>query len=333
MGGAIATPHVDATRAGVRAYARGGNALDAAVAAAAVLTVVYPHQTAIGGDLWAVVADPGGAVRAVDGSGAAPAGVDVGALRSRFDEMPDTGPAPVTVPGTVSAWETLVGLGAELGLAAAIEPAAVLARDGIEVSHSLAVGIRSRLDAVSADEGLRGHFTDDGAPLTEGAQIRQPALARSLEQIAAEGGSALYHGEIGRAFVEGLRGLGSPMTPDDLQAHRTEIVTPLTLDLAGVRFATAPPGSQGFVLLEMLAALGTLDPEPGDALAAALLGIEDRDAWLGDPRLTEIPLDRLLDPEQARARLGERRRTPAAAGAAGGDTVAVVAVDADGRAV
>jgi gamma-glutamyltranspeptidase len=87
------------------------------------------------------------------------------------------------------------------------------------------------------------------------------------------------------------------------------------------------------VLLEMLAALGTLEPEPADALTAALLGIEDRDAWLGDPRCTEIPLDRLLDPEQARARLAETRRAPAAASAAKGDTVAVVAVDDEGRGV
>lgn len=334
MSGVVASPHAEATRAGLHALERGGNAIDAALAAAAVLTVVYPHQNSIGGDLWALVAEPDGAIRAVNGSGAAPADVDVEALRARFHEIPDAGPVPITVPGVLAGWEAIAGFGSRLGLEAAIAPAVELARDGIEVSHSLAVGIRSRLDLLAADPGMRAVFTDDGEPLAEGAIVRQPALARSLEAIAGEGVSAFYGGAVGTAFVAGLRSLGSPLTGADLAAHESLLPDPLELAQGGHRFVTAPPNSQGFVLLEMLAALGTLEPEPAAAVQAALLGIDDRDAWLGDPARSRPPLERLLDPEEAAARLRARGAAPLLpVEAARGDTVAVVALDGEGRAV
>jgi oxamate amidohydrolase len=332
LSGAIATPHAAATRAGLRAFEHGGSAVDAALAAAAVLTVVYPHQTSIGGDLWALVARPGEPVLCVNGSGAAPIGVDVEAVRARFEEIPDAGPVPVTVPGVVAAWETLAHHGARLGLAAAIAPALELAADGIAVSRSLAAGIRSRLAQVDGDVGLRALFTEDGRPLGEGEIVRQPALARSLERITAEGSGAFYRGAVGAAFVAGLRRLGSPMTEDDLARHETLLPEPLETTSNGLRLLTAPPNSQGFLLLELVAMLGLGGVDPLDAVEAALLAAADRDAYLGDPETSRPPLERLLDPVHAPARLGESADglDPVAAG---GDTVAVTAIDGEGCAV
>jgi gamma-glutamyltranspeptidase len=332
VSGAIATPHAAATRAALLAFERGGSAVDAALAAAAALCVVYPHQTSIGGDLWALVARPGEPVVCVNGSGAAPAGVDVEALRREHAEIPDSGPVPVTVPGALAAWETLARLGGRLGLAAAVAPAVELASDGIEVSRSLAAGIRSRLPQVAADPGLRAVFTDDGRPLDEGEVVRQPALARSLAQIADAGCAAFYRGSIGAAFVAGLNRLGSPLSLDDLASHETLLPAPLESVHGSVRLVTAPPNSQGFVLLELVAALGLDAADPLDAVEAALLGAADRDAYLGDPATSRPPLELLLDPERARARLSRPATAPAAV-VAGGDTVAVTAIDDDGCAV
>ncbi len=332
MNGALATPHEAATHAGLRVFERGGSAVDAAVTAAAVLSVVYPHQTSIGGDVWALFARPGEAVRCVNGSGAAAAAIDVESVRARYDVIPDSGPVPVTVPGALAAWETLLGLGGRLGLEAAVSPAIALAAEGIEVSRSLASAIDSRLEQVAADPGLRDRFTDDGRPLERGATVRQPELARSLERIAADGAAAFYRGAVGAAFVEGLRRLGSPLELADLEAHETLLPEPLERTHDGFRFLTAPPNSQGFVLLELLAAAGLDGADPAVSVRAALAADADRDAWLGDPAFSRPPLERLLDPDQARARIAQPA-VVSSVEAAGGDTVAVVAIDEEGCAV
>jgi gamma-glutamyltranspeptidase/glutathione hydrolase len=338
---AIATPHVLATEAGVAAYRHGGNAVDAALAAAATLTVVYPHMCAVGGDVLALLAEPGGDVVALNGSGAAPAATDPEQLGG---EMPLSGPATVTVPGAVRAWQTIAAAG-RLPLRAALEAAIAHARDGVAVAPSLARALDQHGAELATDAGARALFFADGRPLGEGMSLVQPALARSLAAIADIGAEAFYGPEVGGPLVEGLRALGSRITLDDLRAHETERTAPLRGAFGGDEVLTTPPNSQGFVLLQTLNAIERLGdvPDPLGPQAAVLaelfrLGALDRDLHLADPRFADVPLDRLLSGDYAedllaRAREGASAARPEPTGRASGDTVAVVTADADGNAV
>ena len=344
--GAIATPHALATQAGVRAYADGGNAIDAALAAAAMLTVVYPHQCAIGGDLMALLDDGAGMLCCVNGSGAAAARASSSVLRSRYSEMPDSGPDSITVPGLVAGWQSLHGLGARLSVARLLDPAIAAASDGVAVSTSLAAGIRYRGARLLERPAIGALFMPDGVPLAQGALLRQPQLARTLRSLAADGLGAFYTGAIGACLVSGLGRLGSCLTAADFAAHRSELSTPLRLEHRGAQIHTSPPNSQGFALLEAITALDALGIaiEPlGNAapwlLRAQRMAAEDRDRYLGDPRRVSVPLTELLAPSVLRERLSARiagRAWPAASPVsvpAHGDTVAVCAMDSTGVAV
>ena len=341
---AIATPHRLATDAGAEAFRKGGNAIDAAVAAAAALTVVYPHNCAVGGDIMALVQTPQGGALTVNGSGASASAASAGDLRETHAQMPLTGPAPVTVPGAVAAWTTLLSLGGRRSLADALEGAVVYADEGVPVSRSLASAICELQRELAADTGLRAVFLADGAPLLEGAALCQPALARTLRAIAADGPSVLYGGEVGAHHVKRLRSLGSRLALDDLALHETALAEPIAGRFDGLEVLTAPPNAQGFVLLEILAALEALGGSArlgGDdaGILARLFALTagDRDRHLADPDFADVPLGELLSAAHVEelirdASSGAALRSPTSR-AGSGDTVAVVAADADGYAV
>jgi oxamate amidohydrolase len=314
---AVAAPHRLAVAAAEEAVAEGGNALDAALAAAALLVVAYPHQCALGGDLTALVRGPGGEVTAVLSLGAAPAAVDVVALRALGDRMPKQGALAVTVPGIVAGWSELAGLGATLGLRAPLLRAAAAAAEGVEVAPGLERAIVERGDAVAADPGLRGVFTDADGPLAAGATLRQPELAATLEALAHDP-AQMYEGEIAAALVAFLQEGGSAMTTADFAAHAAERPEPLARAEGDLRWWAAPPPSQGATLMALL----------GDAdapLARARAAQSARLRLLGDPRGGEIDVDGMLDPLAVPA--GEAPPRGA------GDTVAITAVDDEGRSV
>ncbi|WP_433441175.1 gamma-glutamyltransferase [Nonomuraea sp. CA-141351] len=317
---AIAAPHRAGVAAAREIVAAGGGVVDAALAAAAALTVAYPHQCSVGGDLVALVRSAEGEVRAVLSAGAAAGGLDVDALRGGSSRMPPGGPLTVTVPGVVAGWATLADLGGTLPLRRVLAPAAKLARDGVAVSDGLARAIKARLDVVRADPGLATLLLrGDGEPLPSGADLRQPALARTLESVGADWRS-FYTGEVAERLVGGLRGLGSPLRAADFAAHRAEVCEPLRAEAGGLTWWTAPPPSQGASLLAVL--------DAGEGLLAGARSAEARrDALLGDPRTSPVDLDGLL----LRAdRCVER--LPAGPKPAG-DTVAITAVAGDGSAV
>ena len=342
---AIATPQVDASRAGAHALATGGNAIDAALAAAAVLTVTYPHNCAVGGDLFALVRRPDGDIVSVNASGPAAAAVDLDAMRARVGPtMPVTGPLTVTVPGLVAGWGVLHELGASRSWSRHLEVAIELAADGVAVADGLAAAIRES-PGVRADPGMAAMFTRSGAPLAAGARLHQPALARTLCRLASEGPRALYDGELADTLAAGLRRVGSPLTAADLRAYAPVLEAPLRGTFRDVEVLTSPPNSSGVLLLQALAALDALGPaDPLGADAAQLASILrsgsaqrsqmladpaslafDRDAWLGDARIDEII---------AAAREGVT--LPVATGRPAhpdGDTVGIVAVDGQGGAV
>ncbi|MEU6141189.1 gamma-glutamyltransferase [Streptomyces sp. NPDC047081] len=355
----LAAPHPAALSAARRAAERGGNAVDAALAAAAALTVVYPHQCSLGGDLIALVHSPGGTVRAIVSAGAAAQNVDVEALRAADERMPAQGPQTVTVPGVVAGWAALAeSHGTPGALAPALRDAAELAQDGATVSAGLARAMVERAAHIAADPGLTTLLTDpDGAPLTEGAPLPQPRLAAVLRSLADEPWS-FYRGAVAETLADGLRRAGSPLTAADLAAHRAETVEPLVLDTARTRWWAAPPPSQGATLLAVLdtavvSGTGELryraapfqgrgelrdqppparGEQPTHAAESLALLCQDasaaRDRLLGDPRGSRPDLGGLLRPAPL---VGAQPPKPPSRPA--GDTVAITAVDSSGLAI
>ncbi len=325
----IAAPHPAALAAAQRVLEAGGGAIDAALAAAVTLTVVYPHQCSLGGDLIALVRTPDGRITSVLSVGAAPAGVDVEALTA-LGAVPSQGALPVTVPGILAGWRALAALGATVPLENHLSAAAALAENGATVSAGLARALLGRESAVRADPGLSGIFVDaSGDLLTEGAPLHQPALARTLATLASDP-SAYYDGPIGARLAEFLAEGGSAMTAADFAAHETEAAAPVVREIGGGRWSVAPAPSTGPVLLGLLPEAIAADSDP-DALAnlvtAAHAARAVRAAVLGDPRGGDIDVARLLDPLGSAPGHEPHGVRPL------GDTVAVVAADDSGTVV
>ena len=342
---AIATPHTLATQAGAEAFDAGGNAVDAALAAAVTLAVVYPQACGVGGDLFALVArSEQPEVVAINSSGAAPAGIDPDAVRAQHVAMPQNGPLTITVPGAVAGWRALCDQGALFDWQRHFATAIACAQDGFSVPRALEETLAER-PGLAEDPGIAAVFFPGGIPLRGGDVLRQAALARTLEILAAEGPGGLYGGEIGRRYAEGLRGAGSPLALADLAAHRARLEAPLVGRYRDLDVRVVPPNSQGFVLLEILATLERLgiDPDPLGPDAAAIAMVvraarEDRDRHLADPESMRLHAGILLDDGHLAAITdGVRAALPPAPGTSRphhvGDTVGLVAADAQGNAV
>ena len=346
---AVATPHRIASEAAAAAFANGGNAVDAALHAAVTLAVVYPHMCGVGGDLFALVQNPDGKLVAIDSSGRAPIGADPDGLRAVYGTtMPDAGPATITVPGAIQGWDAVHRQGAARPWGEAFGPA-IEAAEGFPVSRDLAWSIARRADELRSDPGFAEVFFADGIP-SEGDRLVQPSLARTLRTLSEEGADAFSTGDIGERFVAGLRALGAPISTDDLARHTADLLPPLRGRYRDLDVSVTPPGSQGFVLLEALAAVERLEiePDPIGPDAATLARVltaasADRDRHLADPEAMTIHVSALLDDGHIAALCdvvredleGHRGRTgPEQHGArrphVPGDTIALVAADADG---
>ena len=338
---AVATPHDSASRAAETAFERGGNAVDAALAAASVLTVVYPHQCSIGGDCIAMVGLPDGTVHVINGVGRTPAAFTSADLAG-LSAMPIDGPHAVTVPGAIDAWQTMADRWGSRGLAADLSAAAQLASEGVPVADGLARDLQREKHRILADPGLRAVFAPEGSLLTAGELLVQPNLAASLRAIADRGHQAFYEGDIAHSIVETLRGLGSSMSVDDFAQHQTVVASPISAIYDGTEYLTAPPPSQGAFFLESIAALElvrastakAIDLDGPDALLVATIlraAAEDRDRLLGDPDHSPLDVQGLLSERtrqiadfQAVPLPGQQNPPPT------GDTVAVVTADGTG---
>jgi gamma-glutamyltranspeptidase len=340
---AVAAPHhlaVDAAREAVEA---GGGAVDAALAAAMALTVVYPHQCAIGGDLIAVVRRPDGSMTSVNASGRYGTGG-----RPGEGTVPVSGPGSITVPGMVSGWEALHELGGTLPVARLLEPAIRLAANGVPVTERLAAAMAAVDLDTDSDPGLRGLVTDaEGRRLTAGVVLRQEALARSLSRLAEDGLRSFYAGRLGDEVSAALQDLGAPVTRDDLRRHTPALADVLTAEAANCRLSTVPPNSQGYLFLVTMLAADRLIwrgvvIDDRVLLELFLRTTARREAELADPDHMSATGAELIDPAQVErdvAAVMERLDAPTTphtvppAPRRDGDTAAVTAVGADGTAV
>lgn len=336
---ALATPHALATECGMAAYRDGGNAIDAAIAAAAVLTVVYPHNVALGGDLIALVRTPDGVVRCVNASGWAARAVDAATLRARHgSSLPARGAETVTVPGGVRGWEALRQFGSRLSWERTMRPAHDVADRGVPVSQSLAAHIDDpENDDIVGTADFDRVFRPDGKPLGIGDELRQPELARTFGILRDQGPEAFYTGALADRTVEYLRSRGSQLDAADFADFEVEVTDPLATTFGGYTVLTSPPNTHGFLLLRALHAverLGVNDPVGAD-LGTLMRIFHDgnrlRANALADPRHAAVDVDALV--------YGSDLAEPVAASEHGagavphGDTVGIAAADSDGYAV
>jgi gamma-glutamyltranspeptidase/glutathione hydrolase len=324
----------------MRAYRDGGSAIDAAIAAAAVLTVVYPHNVALGGDLIALVRSPDGTIRCVNASGWADAAVDADRLRELHGQwLPARGADTVTVPGGVRGWETLRRLGARLTWARTLEPAESAARAGVPVSRSLVTHL---VDADNADlfgtEDFDRVFRPRGHALGEGDALVQPALADTFGALRHNGPDDFYEGALAAQTVAYLRAHGSSSTVDDFAAFQPETVDAISVDFAGLRVWTSPPNTHGFLMLRALRGVDVLGIDRpltdglGDLMRVFHQGNALRNAHLADPRQEHVDVDALVGGGlHELGELGAGQQGPSRV--PHGDTVGVSAADSDGYAV
>jgi gamma-glutamyltranspeptidase/glutathione hydrolase len=335
----IATPHVAASIAGLAILRRGGSAVDAAIAANAVLAVVYPASCGLGGDLFALVYEPEKGLCAYNGSGRAPAALHAQQLRDRgLTAMPARGALTVTVPGAPAGWETLAGAHGRFDLPALLEEGESIARDGFVVTDVVA-GYAAANEAVIAAEPAAG-LLYRGRPVRAGERLANPELAATFAAIRRGGSRAFYEGPVARSIVRTLNALGSPISEADLAAHATEPAAPLRIPWNGLQACAHPPNSQailGPMVLSMLSGDGGL-PQAAwthTAVEAFKFAFDARDERFGDPAFMQ-PIDDLLDPAvlaRLRARIDPDRARKRTASASPGGTVGIVAVDACGQAV
>ena len=342
--GMVATSVPAASAAGIEMLRRGGNAIDAALAAAAVLAVVEPMQTGLGGDAFALLwSARERRLVGLNGSGRAPARATLAAYRERgLEAIEPRGILSVTVPGAVHAWETLSQRYGTLDLATVLEPAIHAAEHGFAVTELVAHywwGLE-RMGALR-NAAARDAFAPGGATPAAGAWFESPRLASSLRSIARGGAAAFYRGEIAEAIVATSRAEGGLLEAADLAGHRSTWVEPIATRYRGATVAELPPNGQGLTALLALNVLGCFEPAPPTStlawhrrIEAVKLAMADRDAALADPEHARVPVVALLSDAYARERaalLGERAIPAAHPGSPGGDTTLLCAADAEGN--
>jgi gamma-glutamyltranspeptidase/glutathione hydrolase len=345
--GMAATSHPLASRVAIETLRAGGNAADAAVAAVAVLCVVEPHMTGIGGDCFAMVHAPGMPVWGYNGSGRTGMRGSLGTLLAQgVRTIASDSIHAVTVPGAVDAWAAILAAHGRFSLERVLAPAIQYGESGFPVASRIAWDWAQAVGKLRADAGATRHFLFDGQAPAEGDVIRLPALAQSLKAIAAKGPRAFYEGPIAQDIAATVAARGSFLTEEDFAGHHGEAVAPIATNYRGLDVLELPPNTQGLTALVLLNILGrfdlaALDPRGTDrfhiALEAARLAYAIRDAHIADPAAMRIsPLD-LLDKDFAAklaGRIDPGRRVPLPrVPAPGDDTVYLTVVDRDRMAV
>ena len=300
--GIIATPHHLASDVGARVLRDGGNAVDAAVAADAVLCVVYPHMTSIGGDLFAMIWPPGAAAPVgLAGAGRSGTLATIERVRAQGHEMmPERGPLTVTVPGTAEAWGRLVERFGTWGMAPLMEPAAALARDGWVVTRGLARALSEHAPWLCRENEAWRLWP----PLDEGMTLRNPELAGVLDHVGGHGFDGFYRGDVAREIVATLEARGGLLAREDLALHRSSWVEPFSFRYRDVTVYELPPPTQGLLAAGLLARLDRQPPDElrsGPGFARALVRARDavyplRDRYLTDPDFSPVPPEPFLDP-------------------------------------
>lgn len=352
--GVVSAPHYLAAKAAVEILAAGGNATDAAVASAAVASVVQPFTSGLGGIGWAAHYDAEtGRVRQLEFSGRVPQGTEhamlpKGPRRTDWHALEAEGNNLLgsLVPGVVAGWEALLEDSGTMSLARVVKPAIDYARNGFPVSHRLHSAMRRSRDKLAAWPASGAVYLRDGEAYAPGEILRQPQLADTLEEVAAGGSEAFYRGPLADRIAAFMQANGGTLTKQDLAGYEPRWYEPIAARYRGYRVVASPPPASDAVMLEALNILERF-PKPGSvadplyihrSVEAAKLARSDRLAYFGDPEFVdEIPLERILSDDYARRqadRIGEQAHSgDPAPPDAGAHTIQLAVVDGKGNAV
>lgn len=300
--GAVATSSYLATETGMIVLRRGGNCVDAAIAAAAVLNVVEPHCSHLGGDAFMLIWDAGrGKLTAINSSGAAPSG-----LRAEMfsGHIPDSGFLCSTIPGQVAGWDEALSRFGTWSPAQVLAEAIYYAEEGTPVSRDLSQAVHGARAKLAPFPSSMAAFMPCGTPPARGDILRQPDVARTLRTLADKGFRAFYEGDIARHIADFWQEHGGVISAEDLAAHRARVLEPLRVEYRGYEVWEQPPVSQGHILLQALKmvegfdlrAMGALSPELLHvSIEANKLAHADKDRYTTDPAYHTLPTGLLSD--------------------------------------
>lgn len=350
--GMAVAPHSLASQSALAVLREGGNAVEAMIAAASTIAVVYPHMNSIGGDGFWLIARPGEEPRGLEACGAAAQGASIDLYRERgLSAIPFRGGmAANTVAGTISGWDAAYqwsrrALGGRLPLTRLLDDAMTYAKHGIPVTRSQSACIAAKRDELKEVTGFARTFLQEGATPATGSRFAQPRLAATLEQLARNGLDDFYRGDLARSMARELADAGSPLALKDLELHQAVWKTPLALRHSLGTVYNMPPPTQGLVSLLILGQLDRLLDAGMDPRGAAYVhacveatkrafGIRDR--FITDPAFMDIDPQNMLVPahiDSLAAAISMERAARWGKGLGPADTVWMGVVDGDGLAV
>jgi len=347
--GMVTAPHHLAAEAGLAVLKEGGNAVEAMVAMAASIAVVYPHMNSIGGDGFWLISAPGEDVVGIDACGAAARAAMPEFYRDKgFEKIPERGSlAALTVAGAVSGWHEALAVsrawGGGMPLARLMEDAVRHGRDGVAVTEGQESLTASKFDGLKDAPGFVETYLIDGELPKEGMKLLQPRLAATLEHLGRVGLDDFYRGDLAAMIAKDLAAVGSPVTAEDLAAHRAQLVVPLSAGIrAGTLYNMTPPtqGLASLMILALFDRLGVTEAEGFDHIHGLVEATKRaflvRDRHVTDPAYMTRDAKEFLDPDFLDAEAAKIDRARALSWpqpAQPGDTVWLGAIDGEGRAV
>lgn len=349
-GGMVVAPHHLAAEAGLAVLADGGNAIEAMIAAASTIAVVYPHMNGLGGDGFWLIGRAGAKPIGIRACGRAALNVSRKWYADRGHQaIPSRGPqAALTVAGTVDGWQRAYEISrrdynGRLSIARLLEDAIRHARDGAPVSRSFHNNSRNKLAELRDVPGFAETFLANGEPLKPGARLKLPKIADTLTRLAAAGLQDFYHGELARSMAADLERVGSPLRLEDLNRHQALEVTPLTVNVAGHKVYNMPPPTQGLASLLLLAVYGKNPARDADGVDYVHRMVEStkaafrvRNAYVTDPDYMKRAAEEFLSEtsiNELAGRVSTERADPWPDPSKPGDTVWLAATDKTGLSV
>lgn len=340
-----------AAQTATRVMMDGGNVVDAAVAASAVLAVTRPHMTGIGGDLFCLIhIAKEGRVVAINASGPAPRAATTEFYRGKgIQQIPANGPLSIETPGCVAGWDLALKTYGTMTLSDLLKYAMDYAEHGVPVTRNLAGAIAEGQREFAKHQSWLSTFLPSGRPPRPGEYLKLPNLAASLRMIQEGGAEAFYRGPLAEALIAALEKEGAILAMEDLAACKAEVLDPVQVDYRGYTVFEQPPVSQGHLLLQELAIaegydLASTGPESAEAIHTMVeckkLAFADRLRYMGDPAWVRVPIKRLLSKEYASIRRKSIdpqhaivTAAPGVMASAGADTTHHALIDAEGNAV
>ncbi|MCP4619548.1 MAG: gamma-glutamyltransferase family protein [Bradyrhizobium sp.] len=350
FGGMVTAPHHLAAQAGLGVLAEGGNAIEAMIASAATIAVVYPHMNGLGGDSFWLIGRAGTVPTGIQACGRAAMTADRAWYRERgHSSIPSRGPlAALTVAGTVDGWHKAYEFsrnhhGGRLPLSRLLEPAIGHATDGVAVTQTLHANASNKRPELQGVPGFDEVYLPQGAPPAVGARLKQPRVADTLRRLSQAGLSDFYRGDLARTIAEDLERLGSPLRLADLERHQAAFVTPLSVEVAGHKVYNMPPPTQGLASLLILALYARRMANAADGVdyvhrlvECTKAAFRVRNRYVTDPDRMARPASEFLS-EQSIAALDKTVSVERAATwpdpAKQGDTVWLAATDRSGLSV